>query len=589
MSRRSIASYDAKARELADQYEALDFSRIHGCLLPFLLNIRGAALDVGAGSGRDSKGLLDLGFEVVAVEPSSRMREEGKRRHPDPGIVWVDESLPGLDSLVRQGLSFDLILVSAVWMHVEPEDRPRAFRKLVSLMKSGGFLVITLRHGPLEENRFMYDVSAEEVEQLAKGQGVAILSSRTEGDLLGRPDVSWSYIIMKFPDDETGALPLLRHVILKSDKSSTYKLGLLRAVSRVADGSPGMARFSGDDMVSIPLGLVGLFWIRLYKPLIKENLPQSPVNQGTKGLGFVRDSWHGLTLSPQELRPGVFIKEDANDLHRTIRDVVETITKMPAHFMTFPGSQEPIFKVVKKRSGASFGEFFLNETYLRSFGEMLVPIHLWKALSRYDAWIEPALESEWMRLMEDYLDRQGAEADPRVMIRAMKWSDPARDVSLVKKICQPFLNGNRLYCIWSGKRLTEKTFEVDHCFPWAAWPCDDLWNLFPSHRTVNHQKSARLPSARALLKASDRMMEWWSDAYSMSENLPLKKRFFLEARGTLPIEKVSGEFSDMLLPLEKILEGMSLKRLSLRTDQGIEEWDCPIDGQGSEKMEKRNG
>ena len=577
MSRRSIAAYDAKARELADRYEALDFSRIHGCLLPFLPKVRGAALDIGAGSGRDSKALLDLGFEVVAVEPSARMREEGKHRHPDPGIVWLDESLPGLDSLVRQGLSFDLILASAVWMHVEPKDRPRAFRKIVSLMKSGGVLAITLRHGPLEEDRPMYEVSAEEVERLAKAQGVAILLSRTEGDLLGRPDVNWSYIIMKFPDDETGALPLLRHVVLKSDKSSTYKLGLLRAVSRVADGSPGMARFSGDDLVSIPLGLVGLFWIRLYKPLIQERLPQSPVNQGTKGLGFIRASWHALTLSPKELRPGAFFKEEANVLHQTIRDVVETITKMPAHFMTFPGTREPIFKVVRKRSGSFSREIFLNEPYLRSFGEMLVPLHLWKALSRYDAWIEPALESEWMRLMEDYLDRQGVEADPRAMIRAMKWSDPARDVSLVKRIGQPFLNGNRLYCVWSGKRLTEKTFEVDHCFPWAAWPCDDLWNLFPSHRTVNRQKSDRLPSARALLNAADRMMEWWGDAYSRSENLPMKKRFLLEAGGTLPIEKVYGQFSeDPLLPLEKILEGMSLKRLALRTDQGIEEWDGPI-------------
>lgn len=591
MSRRSISAYDAQAKELSDRYEALEFVRVHGWLLPFLPETRGMALDIGAGSGRDAKGLLDLGFDVVAVEPSFRMREEGKRRHPDPGIVWVNDALPGLESLVRQGLSFDLILASAVWMHISPDDRSRAFRKLVSLLKSGGILAMTLRHGPPEEGRTMYEVSIDEVEGLAKTQGVAILHSRTEPDFLGRSEVSWSHIILKFPDDETGALPLLRHVILQSDKSSTYKLGLLRAVSRIADGSQGMARSIGEDMISIPLGLLGLFWVRLYKPLVDENLPQTPSNQGTKGLGFIKDSWSALTLSSLDLRPGMRVSsENSNALHRTIRDAVDTITKMPAHFMTFPGTQEPIFKAIKIKSVNLSRDIYLDEAYLRSFGEMLVPVHLWKALVRYDAWIEPALESEWIRLMEGYLEKQGKESDIRVMIRTMQWSEPSRDVSLVKKIGQPFLSENRLFCVWSGKRLTEKTFEVDHCFPWAVWPCDDLWNLFPAHRTANHQKSARLPSARVLLNAADRIMEWWNDAYSASGNFPLKKRFYLEARGTLTIEKGSGQFSeDPLIPLEKILDGIFLKRLALRTDQGVEEWNGPIDGQGSGKMGSRYG
>ena len=36
-------------------------------------------------------------------------------------------------------------------------------------------------------------------------------------------------------DDGTGALPLLRHVILNDAKSATYKLGLLRALCRAAE------------------------------------------------------------------------------------------------------------------------------------------------------------------------------------------------------------------------------------------------------------------------------------------------------------------------------------------------------------------
>ena len=47
---------------------------------------------------------------------------------------------------------------------------------------------------------------------------------------------------LRLPDDGTGALPLLRHVILNDQKSATYKLGLLRALCRAADGQAGLAR-----------------------------------------------------------------------------------------------------------------------------------------------------------------------------------------------------------------------------------------------------------------------------------------------------------------------------------------------------------
>jgi hypothetical protein len=46
-----------------------------------------------------------------------------------------------------------------------------------------------------------------------------------------------------------------------------YRLGLLRALVRIADGAPGLALNRSDDWVELPLGAVGLFWIMLYCPL----------------------------------------------------------------------------------------------------------------------------------------------------------------------------------------------------------------------------------------------------------------------------------------------------------------------------------
>lgn len=39
-------------------------------------------------------------------------------------------------------MAFDLILLSAVWMHVPPSSRDRAFRKLITLLKLGGLLAM---------------------------------------------------------------------------------------------------------------------------------------------------------------------------------------------------------------------------------------------------------------------------------------------------------------------------------------------------------------------------------------------------------------------------------------------------------------
>ena len=182
MSRQSVDGYDEQAKMLVERYEALSFSEVHAWLFPFLPESGGSALDVGAGSGRDAQGLLERGFEVVAVEPSSGMRQEGRKRHPDPAILWIDDALPGLDQLMRRSLSFDFILVSAVWMHVSPEDRPRAFRKLLSLMKPGAVLAMTIRQGPSEPDRPMYEASLSELEKLAKTHGVSILHQSLEPD-----------------------------------------------------------------------------------------------------------------------------------------------------------------------------------------------------------------------------------------------------------------------------------------------------------------------------------------------------------------------------------------------------------------------
>ncbi len=565
-----IAWYDARAETLVDSYEAVPAERVHGWLTDLLPAQPATVLDVGAGSGRDAAWLAYKGHDVVAVEPSSRLQTMARERHDVPRIQWISDSLPALKRTFRTGLAFDVILVSGVWMHVAPSDRARAFRKLITLLRPGGVLAITLRHGPSEAERRFHPVSAAEIKSLARDHGAFVEREATAEDRLGRNEIRWEQLAIRLPDDGTGALPLLRHVILNDDKSSTYKLGLLRVLCRIADGAGGLASLADDEHVEIPMGLVALTWLRLYKPLLAANMPQSPQNlSGGDRLGFAREAFGRLAdLSDRDLRVGArFTGGSGRALHHALRDVASTIRRMPAHYMTYPNAAEPILPVEAAKPQRYPGAARLDEPYLASFGTMRVPIHLWRAAQRFAVWIEPAIVAEWKRVTRSYAERQGRPLDDTGLAAAMTWEDPDRDVSLAREQAERLLAERSLHCVWSGKGLSVDNLDMDHCLPWAVWPCGDLWNLLPTHRTVNqHEKRDRLPSDRLLRAAQDRILGWWHDAYRADPDHPLAERFMLEASVSLP----------GILAAETDLDGcysaLELQRLRLSQNQQAPEW-----------------
>ncbi|WP_407927934.1 methyltransferase domain-containing protein [Belnapia arida] len=530
-------------------------------------------IDVGAGTGRDAGAYAAAGYEVIAVEPSSSMRSQAERLHQSPRIRWLSDSLPALTTVSRSGVAADVVSLSAVWQHVNPADRPRAFRKLVGLLRSGGLLVVTLRHGP-DDGRGAHPVSLAEIEALARSHGMQVVRAVPSPNLQGRPEISWTAVVLRLPDDGTGALTLLRHLILMDAKSATYKLGLLRALCRAADGSAGLALEDGDDHVWLPLGLVALNWLRLYLPLAKADLPQAPGNRrGAEGLGFAGLGWQALeagALSPLDLRVGAVIGETAACvLHEALREAADHIIRMPANYLTFPGGGR-ILETARARAPRPSGSLVVDGTFLSTFGSMRVPRHLWTAMQRFAVWVEPALISEWMRLMQGYAAAQGRTLSTGVMAAAMSWSDPVRDIAVPRARALAFMeDGTAVHCVWSGKRLAPDTLDVDHCLPWSAWPCGDLWNLMPSHRGVNqHSKRERLPSAVVLQRAEQAISEWWSAAYLRADERILPVRFTSEARASLP-----GLVSADAFGPREVHTAMALQRTRLRQDQGVPEWE----------------
>ncbi|QTC90327.1 class I SAM-dependent methyltransferase [Brevundimonas goettingensis] len=195
---RAIAYYDRHAETLADNYESLTFEQTHPELDKWLRDGKQRSiLDVGAGTGRDAAAMQALGHDVVAVEPADKMRALARRLHPSAKIRWIDTTLPDIAAVPRPTAGYDLVILSAVWMHVEKDDRVKALERLSSLLNAKGRLYITLRLGPADGERGIHAVSREALSTEAAAAGLEITSVTSAPDLLGRTDVRWETAVLE--------------------------------------------------------------------------------------------------------------------------------------------------------------------------------------------------------------------------------------------------------------------------------------------------------------------------------------------------------------------------------------------------------
>ncbi|MBX9687273.1 MAG: hypothetical protein K2X27_11260 [Candidatus Obscuribacterales bacterium] len=199
-----------------------------------------------------------------------------------------------------------------------------------------------------------------------------------------------------------------------------------------------------------------------------------------------------------------------------------------------------------------------------------------KPLYKFDARQERLiLHSSWARYFQhnirlirgwahwhflEYMQR----CNPSVPGIAHKLFAPAERESLEKQTAywKAVLTAERLPCIYTGELLSADAISLDHFVPWSFVVHNQLWNLVPTSRSVNSQKSDRLPDrkffagfvatqakaamvSRNLLKAKS-----WQDQMSCY----LSDLGLANFEALLDAEQLSSAYEGTILPLLKLAE-----------------------------------
>jgi SAM-dependent methyltransferase len=186
--------YAAATLSFIEATLAIDFGELHRNFVPLIPKIAGRVLDIGAGIGRDSSVLAEMGHSVVAVEPTEEFSIAGKQLYPSPAIEWLDDSLPELALLGNHPDQFDFILASGIWHHLGTEEQHRSIARVAQLLRPDGVFALTLRNGPAGAGSHIFPTNGRQLIKTAEDCGLAtVLFLENQPSLMkNKAEVFWT-------------------------------------------------------------------------------------------------------------------------------------------------------------------------------------------------------------------------------------------------------------------------------------------------------------------------------------------------------------------------------------------------------------
>lgn len=196
MGKTSIDYYNKNAKAFLADTAGADMHTLQDRFLTYI-PAGGRILDLGCGSGRDSKAFLDAGYEVTAVDGSEEMCRATEELTGLPVICSTFE-----DYQPTKGY-YDGIWASASLLHLRKAELPGIFAKLAASLKEGGCFYASFKYGNFEgerNGRFYTDLNEKQLDTiLAEVPGLEISFLGLTDDVRpGRENEKWLNVCLKY-------------------------------------------------------------------------------------------------------------------------------------------------------------------------------------------------------------------------------------------------------------------------------------------------------------------------------------------------------------------------------------------------------
>ena len=191
---KTLEYYNQCAKDYNELTLNIEFEHKREMLLKYLKS-KAHILDLGCGSGRDSKAFLQKGYQVTAVDGSQELCKIASENIGQEVICQLFHEL-------EETNTYDGVWACASLLHLPTDELKKVIQKVEQSLKKGGYFYASFKYGEFEgerDGRYFNDFTEESFKNLlAEFPNLKIQEVEVTTDVIpGRENVSWLNIIMK--------------------------------------------------------------------------------------------------------------------------------------------------------------------------------------------------------------------------------------------------------------------------------------------------------------------------------------------------------------------------------------------------------
>ena len=160
----------------------------------YLIPEGGHILDLGCGSGRDSKAFRDMGYHVSAIDSSEELCKLARE------YTGIEVKCADFMSLSEHSV-FDGIWACASLLHVSTKDLPIILGKMRDALVQEGIIYASFKYGYFEgerDGRYYTDMTAERFSQfLSNTNSLFIVEEWYSEDVIKSRNNMWYNVILR--------------------------------------------------------------------------------------------------------------------------------------------------------------------------------------------------------------------------------------------------------------------------------------------------------------------------------------------------------------------------------------------------------